>query len=279
MTSIIIINYNTQDSTLKAVRLARERSESGTEIIVIDNGSSAFDETLFCSEGACVIRNDRNKGFAVAANQGLRRAKGSHLLLLNSDAFVEKDTISILAKYLDLHAETGVVGARMTYPDGRDQVSAGFFPSFLRACITYSTLYKHVGHSMFLYAPNRFTKQFFSGPTEVDWVSGGCMMIRREMADRIGFLDETFFFGGEDLEYCFRVRRAGWKTVFLPDVKVSHVHGASSGNVKSLFNLEKQGEGMLRFMRLCFPERIMTRGLIFLVLKIKIALTRKGIIG
>lgn len=279
MISIVIINYNTQESTLRAVRLARERSEAGTEIIVIDNGSASFDDAMFRAEGAETIQNDRNRGFSVAANQGLHRAHGAHLLLLNSDAFVEEGAIGAMAEYLDQYPKVGIVGARMLYPNGDDQVSAGFFPSFLRAVVTYATLYKYFGHSMFLYAPNPFTKRFFEAPSVVDWVSGGCMMIRREVMEAIGVLDEDFFFGGEDLEYCFRARQAGWNTVFLPDVRVRHVHGASSGNVRSLFSLKQQGKGMLMFMQKCFPRRIAARIVIFLALKIKIFLTRKGIIG
>jgi len=276
--SIIIINYNTQEMTLEAIQKVRLHTKRPHEIILIDNGSDVFEEEKFLAEDVTVIRNSENKGFSVAANQGLRKAQGRFLLLLNSDAFVENGVLDTLAQYLERHEKVGVIGARMQYPDGLSQVSAGFFPTFLRAVFTYSTLYKYLPHSMFLYENNYFTRNYFKMPVSVDWISGGCMMIRRSVIEKIGYLDEQFFFGGEDLDYCYQVKKYGWEVVYHPLVEVIHNHGHSSGNVRSLFSLKHQGEGMLKFMKKNFPKRIITRGFIKSILSLKIFLTKRDVL-
>lgn len=276
--SVTIINYNTQETTLETAKRVKQSIGVDMELIIIDNASREFDAAPFEALGARVIRNGENLGFAKAANQGLKTSHGDYLMLLNSDAFVETDTISSMVAYLEKNPRAGVVGPKMRYPDGRNQVSSGFFPTFLRSLVTYSTLYKYLPHSMFLYAGNSFHKVFFTEPSVVDWISGGAMMFRREAFRAVGLLDERFFFGGEDLDCCYRLKQTGWDIVFHPGIVVVHCHGHSSGNVRSIFSLQKQGEGLIAFMKKDFPDRVAARLLIALVLKMKLILTRKGLL-
>lgn len=277
--TFIVINYNTQETTLEALRRAQKSRSVQPSFIVIDNASREFDPEPFEKLGAFVIRNETNLGFAKAANQGLRLATSSDFaMLLNSDAFVEENAVSLLVDYAKKERRIGVIGPRMVYPDGRDQVSAGFFPTFTRALITYSTLYKYLPHSMFLFAANPFTRRYFRGPNDVDWISGGAMLIQKETLVDVGLLDEGYFFGGEDLDYCRRASSKGWRVVFSPLARVVHFHSYSSGGTRSTFSMKHQGEGMLRFMRTHFPGRLGARAVIAFVLKAKLKLIEKAIL-
>lgn len=273
--SAVIINYNTPELTGRAiVRLLERADEYINEIILIDNGSSApmhIDD--FTDERIRYIANDSNVGFARAANQGMRLAEGELILLLNSDVIVEAGAIGKLAEYLECNAQAGIVGPQMAYPNGEFQVSCGRSFSPLSELIRLSTLYRYIPGGSLLY-PNRFNHSLFIHGGQVGWVSGGCLMLKRELLEEIGELDEQFFFGVEDIDFCSRATEAGWQVVYLPKAKVLHYHGYSAGGRRTLERMIMERDNLEYFMGKHRPEHFFERKLVKLMHTLKISILR-----
>jgi GT2 family glycosyltransferase len=226
--SIIIVSHNTRELTLRCVRslfaFARDLS---LEVILVDNASAdgtaravreAFPDVL-------VIENAANVGFARACNQGLRRARGRYVMLLNSDTEFRADVLGPLLRRLDAHPEVGAAGPRLVYPDGRTQhYSAARAKSLLGTLAHYSIpRRREIPLSL---------KPLDSSPSEplyeTESISGAAMIVRREVVETVGLLDEGFFLYGEDADWVMRMRRAGYKIACAPDLVLLHHHGASS---------------------------------------------------
>jgi len=228
--SIIIVNWNTAKllrDCLDSLKLDPpiRRMKLEIEVIVVDNGSTdgSIDEmqSFKTSEkqniNLKIIKNKGNLGFSKAVNQGIKESTGEVVLLLNSDTIVKKGALKEL---LDFEEKVGsvVVGARMLNPDGTVQGSCFYFPTVKRAILEY-----------WLKKKNYFSKYAPAGldSVEVEAVSGGAMLISRVLIDKIGMLDERYFMYFEDLDFCRRVRKAGYKIYYLPTAEIIHEHGAS----------------------------------------------------
>ena len=228
--SIIIVNWNTAKllrDCLDSLKLDPpiRRMKLEIEVIVVDNGSTdgSIDEmqSFKASEkqniNLKIIKNKGNLGFSKAVNQGIKESTGEVVLLLNSDTIVKKGALKEL---LDFEEKVGsvVVGARMLNPDGTVQGSCFYFPTVKRAILEY-----------WLKKKNYFSKYAPAGldSVEVEAVSGGAMLISRVLIDKIGMLDERYFMYFEDLDFCRRVRKAGYKIYYLPTAEIIHEHGAS----------------------------------------------------
>jgi len=286
--SVIIINYNTPEMTERAIKRLRE-CESGSpadeaglasEIILIDNNSTEkLSPNTVATLSVKYIENQENVGFARAVNQGLKIARGEYILLLNSDVLIEPGAISRLLTLMEKESQVGVVGLKMIYPDGRAQVSCGYFPNVLREFIRLSTLYKIIPYST-LAKKTWFNGQLFDQGGEVDWLSGGCLLIRRTLIDQIGPLDERYFFGVEDIDFCFRTKQSGFKVFYLPQAQVIHHHGFSSGGPRTIKKMQMERDNLDYFMAKNFPEAMLSRWLIKLMHNFKIwiikMLTRKN---
>jgi GT2 family glycosyltransferase len=265
MLSVIMINYKTPVMTEKAVRnfVAQERNLD-YEIILIDNESKGeLEESRFDGMKVEMIRNKKNIGFAKAVNQGLKKAKGEYVLLLNSDVIIEQRAISKMIKYMELDKNIGVIGPLMLYPDGRFQVSAGRFPTLAREFLRLSTLYRIFPGSTLLF--DSFLKPIdISQPRQIDWVSGGAMLIRGSVLEEISGLDEGYFLGVEDIDYCYRAKKNGWKVVYFPLSKVFHFHGFSSGKkaTRSILRIKCDRNGFNYFFRKFYPGRKVSRKLV-----------------
>ncbi|NTW22218.1 glycosyltransferase family 2 protein [Candidatus Falkowbacteria bacterium] len=273
--SAVIINYNTPELTERAiVRLLERADESVKEVILIDNGSTErmYIENL-ADERIRYFANETNLGFAGAANQGMRLAEGEFILLLNSDVIVEAGAVDKLAAYLEQNAQAGIVGPRMAYPDGEFQVSCGRSFSFMSEFIRLSTLYKYLPGGSLLY-PNRFNRSLFEHGGQVGWVSGGCLMLRRAVLEQLGELDEKFFFGVEDIDYCSRATESGWQVVYLPKAKVLHYHGFSAGGRRTLERMRWERDNLEYFMGKHWPDRLVERKLVKLMHTLKISILR-----
>ncbi len=247
--SVVVVSYNTKEFLLACLRsVEAHRGALKTETIVIDNASTdgsaeavaaAFPETL-------LVRNDRNAGFAAAANEGLRRARGAILLLLNPDAEVRSGTLQAMAVFLREHPEAGAVGCRLVHADGTPQHSCSSFPNPLNFAV-------HAFLSYGLFQGRRTPLPWLqecwdhAATRAVDCVSGAALAIRREVLDEIGLLDERFFLYGEEKDLCWRIRSSGRKTFFLADAEAVHHGGASSRqNPDSIAQLQR---GQVLFLR------------------------------
>jgi hypothetical protein len=215
--SIIIVSFNTKDLLKRCL----ESLPVFPEIIVVDNGSSDGSiEMLQKLKGQKIkmIANRKNVGFAKAVNQGLKQAKGKNLLLLNSDIFVKKDALERLIAFVQKQPQTGVVGGRLLNPDGSPQGSCFYLP----------TLGKVIKEFWFN-GPSVLGKYVPLGDkaVEVEAVQGAVFLIPKKILEKVGFFDERYFMYFEDLDYCRRVRKAGFKVYYLPGAEFVHEHGAS----------------------------------------------------
>lgn len=244
--SILIVNYNTCGLLKSCLASVLTREQEELELIVIDNcssdGSAAMVRTEFPSVRS--IENSRNLGFAKANNQGMKQARGKYVLLLNSDTIVRPGAIQCMEQFLDSHPEAGAVACRLRYADGRIQASIGCQsgPALTRQILRLSgisqvirsesvrrVLRKYVGFAMGSSARSYLEPYVAEGPIEVESISGACLMLRRQAIDQVGLLDENFFMYLEDLDYCIRLRNAGWKLYYVPAGEIVHLVGQSSG--------------------------------------------------
>lgn len=255
--SVIVVTFNGRDLTPACL----ESIAPAAETIVVDNGSSdgSADEIASRFPKATLIRNAVNRGFAAAVNQALAVARGRYVCLLNNDARLSPEALSILAAHLDAHPGVGVVAPQLLHEDGRRQHSFDNFPSFATVFLNKSLLR--------LLAPGRFPskKQEHAGPLDVESVIGACMMVRRELVDRIGGLDESFFLFLEETDWCLRARRAGARVVFVPAATVVHLQGRTRDRVRfrarieytrSLFTFLRKNRPVAGVLtRLLFPAK------------------------
>ena len=227
--TVSIVSFNTRDLLRAAIEAALGSRGVSLEIIVVDNGSKDGSAEMVEREFPSVhlVRNADNRGFAAANNVAIRRATGRYILLLNPDTVVRPDTIATLAGYLDSHPRTGICGPRILFPDGSFQSCGYRFPTVLSE-IRQS---KNVNKAMkALVRPETFVADLPES-REVDWVDGACFMIRRDVIEAIGPLDEQYFLYAEELDWCFNARKAGWAIAAVPAAEMVHHLGQSSSQV------------------------------------------------
>ena len=244
--SVIVVSYNTRE-LLRACLAAVEQSlDVALELFVVDNSSTDGSADMVERQFPWVqlIRNRQNRGFAAANNLAIPQAAGRFVLLLNPDTVVQPDAIGTLAGYLAAHEHVGICGPLVVNADGSYQSCGYQYPSLLFEIRQSKNINKVLRR---IFGPEPVVGPRI-GPTEVEWVDGCCLMIRREVIDAIGPLDEQFFMYAEELDWCFNARRHGWRIVALPGTSILHHGGQSSSQVaeKSLATLI---ESRLRYYR------------------------------
>ena len=227
--SVIVVNWNLKDilrECLESVR--RQGAGLSLELIVVDNASSDGSADMIAAEfpEALLIRNAENRGFSSANNQGMEAAGGRYLFLLNSDAILHEDALVLMVEFMDANSEAGVCGPRVINQDGTPQLrSKGYFPSIPRA-LAHFFLPSRIRHGRLLslgfYEPGDST-----GARPVDWLSGCALMVRSEAVDQVGALDADVFMYCEDVDWCFRMKQAGWNVYYVPAAAVTHFGGQS----------------------------------------------------
>jgi GT2 family glycosyltransferase len=225
--SIIIVHYKTRELTLQCLRSIREFSPRFShEILLIDNGSQDGIAEKVADEFPEVrlIETGRNDGFSQANNLGIVNAHGKYLLLLNSDTKIIEPVFDRLIQFMDSRPEAGCIGPQHVGGNGRHQVSYGKFPDLFS-----EVLRKIADYHIALNDTNirGYLAEFCSTEQEVDWLSGSCLLLRREALRQAGLLDETFFMYFEDIDLCKRLRDRGWKIVYCPMSKILHYSGQS----------------------------------------------------
>ncbi|MBS1251600.1 MAG: N-acetylglucosaminyl-diphospho-decaprenol L-rhamnosyltransferase [Anaerolineales bacterium] len=239
--SIVIVSYNVQgllQACLRSIRNAQpypERSRRKTirntqiQIIVIDNASSDGSAQMVRGDFSDVrlIANESNAGFAAATNQGVRASTGRHVLVLNPDAEVLDGTLAKLVGFLDHHPDYAAAGAGLVYPDGSFQHSAFRFPGVLQNLFEFFPIHHRLSNSRLngRYPPAWYAR---GQPFDVDHPLGACLAVRRETIDQVGLLDEGFFMYCEEIDWCWRMKAAGWKVACVPAAQVIHHAGAST---------------------------------------------------
>lgn len=218
--SIVIVNWNAGELVRRAIESVRDGARVlSAELIVVDNASTdgSARPLLSRSDGTRLIVNGDNVGFARACNQGMRGSRGRYVLLLNPDTVVLPGALETMVAFMDAHARVGAAGPALQNPDGSRQPSGGEFPSLRRLLAIHPVI------AALCSAPEHpLRRRELSAVAEVDEVSGACMIVRRAAIDQVGLLDEAFFLYFEDVDWCLRLKRAGWKVYYVPAARVVH---------------------------------------------------------
>jgi GT2 family glycosyltransferase len=219
------------------------------ELIVVENGSTDGSSELLSARSDLTVIDLENPGFGAANNAGARLAKGDYLLLVNSDCELQEDALRILAQVLDENPRVGIVAPLLRRPTGRLQRSAGREPSLLTELLKKTMLHRIVKYYT-------YGSWSYDEDRTVDWVSGACMMVRRELFKHVGGFDERFFMFMEDLDLCKRVRDAGYDVQFTTQTSAIHYGGASQSAVTTGMLLESERSVRLYFHKHHGPRAV-----------------------
>ena len=238
--TIVIVNYNATDYLDQCLEsVARETRCCSYRIVVIDNASTDQDTAILKRNHPEIdlLCNQRNLGFATACNQGIRRRPASYYLLLNPDSLILDGAIDQSLELLRSRSDVGIVGCRVLNPDGTLQLASR------RSIPRLSTaLYRLLRLSLLFPRSKvlaRYNLTFLDEDSvhEVEAVSGSFLMFRAALLEGDGFLDESFFLYGEDLDFCYRALQKGWNVIYYPEAKITHFKGRSSHRSrKSLYH-------------------------------------------
>ncbi len=229
--SVIIVNYNVRQFLENAlVSIKRSLSGIDSEIIVVDNNSDDGSVEMLREKfpDVCLIASGTNMGFARANNVALKRAAGKCLLLINPDTIVQEDTCRVMLDFLSTHPDVGLAGCKILNSDGTFQLACRrSFPTPWVAFTKVSGLSSLFPRSR-LFGKYNLTYLNPDKMYEVDAVSGSFMMMSRRAFEAVGVLDESFFMYGEDLDWCYRTKQAGFKVYYVPTTKLIHFKGEST---------------------------------------------------
>lgn len=229
--SVIIVNYNVRsflENALLSIRKAMQNIEG--EIFVVDNASDDGSVELVQAKFPDVklIVNQRNLGFAAANNIALAQASGKYILLINPDTIVQEDTLISLIDFLEQNPKVGLAGCKILNPDGSLQLACR------RSIPTPWSAFTKVSGLSALFPNTKLFGKYnltYLNPNdtyEVEAVSGSFMFLRREVYEKVGKLDESYFMYGEDLDWCYRIIKAGYKIVYYHKTQIIHYKGEST---------------------------------------------------
>lgn len=225
--SIIIVTYNSENYIKECLLSIFETiRDLDFEVIVVDNNSK--DKTTDVVKRFPKVRlilNSENLGFTRANNQGIKQSQGQYILLLNPDTKATQGAINNLYSFLKSQPKAGVVGCQLRYPSGKIQ-PIGQFPT-LTATFFYQTYLGKIFPFGILIYPNIFTKVRFKKIQPQDWLPGACLMIKKEVFDKVGHLDPNYFMFWEDMDFCYRAKEAGFLTYYYPKCHIIHFSGVS----------------------------------------------------
>jgi len=231
--SVVIVNYETFELTKNTVSSILDYSYPfSVEVIVVDSASS--DDSLaklkeHFKNKVKFISSEVNRGFAYANNLALGVTDSRYVLLLNSDTVVWKDTLSNIYSYMENHPDTGACGCRVLLKDGSlDKACKRSFPNVKNS---FFRLFHIPSKSM----DNNYNLDSLDdgGVFEIDCLTGAFIFMRKEAVDEVGFLDESFFMYGEDIDLCFRIKQEGWKIIYYGKNCITHFKGSSSKKQRS----------------------------------------------
>lgn len=262
--SILIVNWNTGELARRCIEsILKTAPPSDFEIIVVDNASTdgSFDmlKAAFGAEARVkLLKAETNIGFARANNLAFGQSRGDLILCLNPDTEVMPDALAKLTDFILANAHAGVVGARLTNPDGTVQNSVRHFPSIWSSILILLGMHR-------IFNPKKYLMSDFdySREAEVDQVMGAALITRRSLIEKIGFFDEGFWLWYEEVDFCKRVRQAGYKVIYYPKSVIIHHIGKSFSQMPPYLRKKT----MARSLALYFKKH----GNLFEVLLIRVA--------
>ncbi len=256
--SVIIVNYNAGELLTDCVRSVL-RSDLSVEVIVADNGSGddsivILHKLLGNEPRLRIIENGANLGFSTANNIALPYARADFVLFLNPDCLVEPDTIPRMIEQLKNHPDAGMATCLIRNQDGSEQAGCRrMTPTPWRTFVRILHLDRLFRNNPKYQGFNLNEAPLPMAPIYIEALSGAFMLVKREALNQVGTLDEGYFIHCEDLDWCYRFSKAGWKVLFVPNVAVIHVKGACSSDQLHMINWHKH-KGMVRFYRKFFRD-------------------------
>lgn len=247
--SIVIVSWNVRDLLRQCLSsINKQRQLLRIQAIVVDSASSDGTVDMVAEQFPWVLllAQDENVGFPRGNNIGMRQALGSHILLLNPDTVVVGKALQGMMSFMDEHHDVGVVGPRLRFPDGAIQSSRRRFPTALTAFLE-STWLEPWAPSRLL-RTHKFQDVSDDETNDVDWVMGAAMMVRREVIAQVGMMDEAYFMYSEELDWCRRIKEAGWRVVYFADAEIIHYEGKSSEQAVTARHINFQ-RAKLRYFR------------------------------
>lgn len=223
--TIVVVSYNVRELLARCLASVTGK---GHEVIVVDNasvdGSAGMVRERFPE--MCLLENAENRGFAAANNQAFAQAHGRYVLMLNPDAEAKPGAVETLLAFMDEHPRVGACGGKLLYGDGSLQHSAFYFPTLAQVFLDFFPLNRRLTDSRL---NGRYPREWYARgePFQVDHPLGADLMVRRETAEQVGWLDDQFFIYCEEIDWCVRIRRAGWEIWCVPQAEIVH-HEAQS---------------------------------------------------
>ncbi len=261
--SIIVLSFNTSETTIFCIQsvldhYSKELIDGFFELIVVDNASSDDSvekiDALIKKEKKHIflIKNKKNLGFGAGNNIGVEHAKGKNVLFLNSDTKVLDKAFLSMVDFLDRNPSAAILGGKLENNDGSIQPSAGKFYNLFNLAVMLLGLERF---GFLRSSPNVIKK--------VDWVSGACMMVRRDVFEKISGFDEKLFMYIEDMEICFRAKKLKYDTFFYPNIRLRHKSLGSGNRTFAIINIYR---GILHFYskHKTYPEYMVAKTLLVL---------------
>src|SRR3989344_7486340 len=248
--SVIIVNWNTKKLLENCLSSILKFTKGlSFEVIVIDNDSSDGSQAMLKKKFPQVklILNNQNLGFSKANNQGIKKAKGQYIFLLNSDTYLVENSFKKLLTNIKSRSKLGVIAPQLLNENQTIQQSAGYFPhlpqiffwmSFLDD-LPIGMLFKpyHIDHD-----------SFYKNGQQIDWVTAAALMIPKKVIDEVGLLDPQIFMYGEEVEWCYRIKKAGYKIYFSPITKIIHIGRGSHQKIPTKAFIGEY-EGLMYFYK------------------------------
>ncbi len=264
---IILLNYNSADDTIECIEsINKNETEVEYEIVVVDNSSQDNSiKKLEKLNNIKLIKSNENNGFASGNNIGIKYAienGAQYILLLNNDTTIEKNAISILVEQLKNHNELGIIGSRIMYYDNRELINyCGGDINWLKATSIHNN-YKEKFN-------NNIEKFFYT-----NFITGCCMLIKKEVFEKVGYLPEEYFMYYEDVDFCIKVKEAGYKLGIDTNSVIYHKVSASSGGEDNAFSIKWGTRNRIIFINKYkkYTKGILTLVFFYLTRLIKIVL-------
>ncbi|MDD3643845.1 MAG: glycosyltransferase, partial [Candidatus Krumholzibacteria bacterium] len=259
--SIVIVTYNSGEAVMRCLESLEAHPPSvASETIIVDNASSdgTPDRVRSRFPRATVMAGAVNRGYSKGVNAGMRTSSGRCILVLNPDIEVTEGSIDRLVSFMDAHPRAGIAGAKLLWPDGRVQPSCRAFYT-VRALLLRRTFLGRLFPRARALREHLMSDYDHGTARTVDWVIGGCMMVRREALEAVGPMDERFFLYFEDTDWCFRMRQHGWEVWYAPESVMIHrwerssaksiLSGPFVNHLLSMLRYYEKWNAMFRFMR------------------------------
>jgi len=239
LVSVVLVSYNTAEMTIDALdKLFASKGSFELEVVIIDNASKDSSVELIKKNypDITLIENDVNVGFGRANNQALDVIAGDYLLLLNTDAFVEVDTLEKTVNYMEKHPECGLLGVQLVGRDGDLQPSCRYFPTPFNLFAERTGLNRLFPSIQMVDNPNTNHNQ----TQKCDWVPGCYYLLRQATVQQVGLFDPLYFLYSEEVDHCYSIKKAGWQVHYFADASVVHIGGESAKSVGNISSVSRQ---------------------------------------